>query len=417
MPHGVDLARDVMKTTSVKEIFRAGFNGTALQSNRWDSSTGVAGSQTVTGGFLTMSLNTTANDVNSITSKETFRIPCRLQVSLSLSQRIANQDIHLELVSVNPQTEVPDGLNVASFVFNGTTATLAVCRCQNEGGSNLDSSAQTVISTAGQSQFEIQANLSALRFINTPIDSVGTATLTFVRTQSLPDPNAVYKIRIRGVNGATPPASNTNIVVNYVAASAFENVNVEITDARGPLGLTGNSGLLNININNNGTSSVNTQGAAAHDAVVVGNPVYIGGIARTVNGAAVASGDAAGALMNLVGAQVVLPYAIPESSWQYGSSTAVTNTTDVAVKAAAAAGIRNYVTSLQYCNTAATASIIVVKDGSTVIWAGQAPASMTVPQTINFPVPLRGTAATAINVAMLTTGTNTLVAAQGFIAP
>ena len=142
-----------------------------------------------------------------------------------------------------------------------------------------------------------------------------------------------------------------------------------------------------------------------------------GAIARTSNATAAANGDVVTALANLVGVPVMLPYAIPESTWQYGSSTAVTGTSDVVVKAAAAAGIRNYMTGLQYHNTSATASVIVVKDGSTVIWASMAPASMAKPAFMAFPVPLRGTAATAMNVAMLTTATNTFVAAQGFIAP
>lgn len=107
--------------------------------------------------------------------------------------------------------------------------------------------------------------------------------------------------------------------------------------------------------------------------------------------------------------------AVAAIRWQYAGVTGgLIDTADVVVSAAGAAGVRNYMTGLQFHNTSATASEIVVKDGSTVIWRGVAPASMAQPAAINFDVPLRGTAATALNVAMITTGTATRVSAQGF---
>lgn len=104
------------------------------------------------------------------------------------------------------------------------------------------------------------------------------------------------------------------------------------------------------------------------------------------------------------------------SGWNYAGATGgMTATADVALAAAAGAGVCNYLSALQFFNSAAVASEIVVKDGaSTVIWRGMVPASMTVPICIVFPTPLRGSANTALNVAMLTTSTATRVSAQGF---
>jgi hypothetical protein len=50
---------------------------------------------------------------------------------------------------------------------------------------------------------------------------------------------------------------------------------------------------------------------------------------------------------------VVKPYASSENDWQYATPIAspITNTTAVALKAAGAASIRNFVTSIQYQNT------------------------------------------------------------------
>lgn len=100
------------------------------------------------------------------------------------------------------------------------------------------------------------------------------------------------------------------------------------------------------------------------------------------------------------------------TSWQYSGVVAVT--TAVTVKAAAAAGVRNYTTGLQFQNTSATASTIVVQDGATTIWQGNATASMASPASIRFNVPLKGTAATALTVTCATTGANVLVNAQGY---
>jgi hypothetical protein len=110
-----------------------------------------------------------------------------------------------------------------------------------------------------------------------------------------------------------------------------------------------------------------------------------------------------------------IPHALPASQWNYAGATGgIVNTTAVALKAASGAGVRNYLTGVQYFNSAAVASEIEIRDGSTVIWRGFVPASMTVPVQINFTVPLRGTANTALNVALATTATATRVSAQGY---
>lgn len=109
------------------------------------------------------------------------------------------------------------------------------------------------------------------------------------------------------------------------------------------------------------------------------------------------------------------PYALPASRWQYAGATGgITNTTAVALNAAAGAGLRNYVVACQFFNSAAVASEIEIRDNVTVIWRGYVAASMVTPELVIFPLPLRGTANTAMNVAMGTTATATRVSCQGF---
>ena len=162
------------------------------------------------------------------------------------------------------------------------------------------------------------------------------------------------------------------------------------------------------------TGSVGVGGLAADSAAASGNPVQTGGRVRAAVDTTLAASDAM-ALTGTTGMQLLVkPYGLPETDWQF--TGLITTATATAARAAGAAGVRNYVTAVQYQNTSATASEIQVQDGATAIWRGQAPASMAQPAVIVLPTPLRGTAATALNVQVITTGTNTFVNLQGYQA-
>ncbi len=202
--------------------------------------------------------------------------------------------------------------------------------------------------------------------------------------------------------------------------SANRNVYVQIRDA------AGNERGLAVDASNRiavtvatlpaSTNTIEVVGDAAAGATIAGNPVRIGAHARSADVGAVSSGQMASCITDLVGKLIVLPYGIPEVSWQAVTS-AKTDTADTAIKASAGAGLRNYITSLTVTNDHATVGTVVeVKDGSTVIhrgYAGPAGGGYTLP----FPTPLKGTAATAVNVANITTGSNTYVSMSGYAAP
>lgn len=101
------------------------------------------------------------------------------------------------------------------------------------------------------------------------------------------------------------------------------------------------------------------------------------------------------------------------NQWQ-AVTAAKTDTADTAIKAAAGASVRNYITSLTVTNSHATVGTVVeVKDGSTVIHRGYA-APAGGGYAVQFPTPLKGTANTAVNVANITTGSNTYVSMSGY---
>lgn len=169
-----------------------------------------------------------------------------------------------------------------------------------------------------------------------------------------------------------------------------------------------------------GTNTNEVVGDAAHGAAVSGNPVLVAGEGRSTEPTAVDDGDVVRKLHSLLGKQVVLPRALPGSTWSYAAASGgITDTTGVTVKAAAGAGIRNYVTGVQITNAHATVSTeVVIRDGAsgTVLWRSYARANAANTLHVVFDVPLRGSANTLLEVACITTGTATYFNLQGYIA-
>jgi hypothetical protein len=165
-----------------------------------------------------------------------------------------------------------------------------------------------------------------------------------------------------------------------------------------------------------GTLTAN--GQATDNAAVAINPIRIGMKAVSANPAATTTGFQRDAIGTLVGALVVRPYSIPEAEWNYAAASGgIVNTTDVTFMTAGAAGIRNYLTRLDCKNASASvATEFVVKDGTTtVIWRTHLGIGERLTHT--FPSPLKGTAATVMNAAAITTGAAVYCNAGGFQAP
>lgn len=165
-----------------------------------------------------------------------------------------------------------------------------------------------------------------------------------------------------------------------------------------------------------GTNTNEVVGDAAHDAAIAGNPLRVAGRAMSADYTAVATGDTADVLATLLGKLVTLPYALPGASWSYASPAAVADTADDEAKAAGAAGVRHYITSAQIFNADdSVGTEVVIKDGATVLfrgWCEQTGGGVSA----KFDPPLRGTAATVVNVANITNSAETYFNLQGFSA-
>lgn len=149
-------------------------------------------------------------------------------------------------------------------------------------------------------------------------------------------------------------------------------------------------------------TAANAAGDVAHDGVDVGNPVKQGFQARTTSVAAVADADRVNGIATVTGKQIVKLDAVPDLTWAYAAAAGgLVNTTGVVAKAAAGAGVRNYVKSIDVENSHQTISTeVVIRDGAagTVLWRGWAQAAGGRVVRI-FDPPLRGSANTLVEIA------------------
>jgi hypothetical protein len=133
--------------------------------------------------------------------------------------------------------------------------------------------------------------------------------------------------------------------------------------------------------------------------------------------ATVTSGELADLVATLQGVLVTRPWQIPELEWSYaGAAGGIVGTADVVLAAAAGAGLRRYLTSLQLKNAGTVATEVVVRDGVTVIWHGHLGAAMGATETHVFADPLRSSPNAALNLASLTARTQVHTDAQDFTA-
>lgn len=100
-------------------------------------------------------------------------------------------------------------------------------------------------------------------------------------------------------------------------------------------------------------------------------------------------------------------------AWQYATPIAspITNTTGVVLKASTGLSTQNLVMGIQMINTSATATVVTLKDGATVVWTGYLPASMTNMAHMTFARPIY--IANAVTFTCNTTGASVFVSAQG----
>jgi hypothetical protein len=148
-------------------------------------------------------------------------------------------------------------------------------------------------------------------------------------------------------------------------------------------------------------------GQTAHSSASTGSPVRVGGKVTTTLDTTLIQGDASDLMQTSAGQVIQKPFGSAENDWQYAAAASgiVNTTTAVTIRAAGAASIRNYITGVTIMAEAlGAATELVIRDGAagTVIFRTKIPATGLVTTNITFLTPLKGTAATLLEVATLT---------------
>lgn len=192
------------------------------------------------------------------------------------------------------------------------------------------------------------------------------------------------------------------------------------TNGQGMLMIAGASGAFNA-----ATASAITKAEdAAHTTGDSG--VMMLGVRNDTNASATsATGDYGYIQIDPTGSVVTKPYSPAATDWQYAAAASgiVNTTTAVTVKAAGGAGLRNYITGMCIMADAlGAATELVVRDGAagTVIYRTKiTTAGLPNGRQINFPTPLKGTAATLLEIATLTASVTgaVYVNMQGYVGP
>lgn len=145
------------------------------------------------------------------------------------------------------------------------------------------------------------------------------------------------------------------------------------------------------------TTGMYVGGAIPHDTADSGNPNKVGFKATTslAGLTLVGNNDRTDGFAGVDGVQLTRPYCNLEDI--VDGNVSITDGSSTEVIAAQAAGVRTYITSCTITNTSATAVTVTLRDGAagTVKWTFPVPAN-TSGVTMNFLVPLRFSAATAV---------------------
>jgi len=231
-----DETNGMFKVQSMQKKIRDSFAASVPDPTKFSYILGSGMSfDTATPGLLKLNLGLTPNSETIIESVDTFTIPLRVMASIMVPTKQANQEVYLELVSCDPVTKVVDGKHVAAWKLDNNCASQTVGRYQvaSSGLARLESGDSTINSWAALNIFEIEAFADEVWFHSRALDSTSGRSNSYVRHQQLPDPNALYKVRIRVKNLGTAPVAANTLQSQYVLVNDYAELTAEVTAGRG----------------------------------------------------------------------------------------------------------------------------------------------------------------------------------------
>ena len=300
------------------------------------------------------------------------------------------------------------GWNYYHTAYYGVGVNAAFYDAQRNGWSSGDTTITTNTSAA-PGHMMLMGNEDGNSWVSEQLvaSSVTSAiTARGSRVLNLPDESATLYFQIRCLNNSVGPASTTTLQIGTISVENYATTptssynvkpqnNNNVTPVIIPGGVVISSG------------SITAVGQTAHSSASAGSPVRVGGRVNTTLDTTLVQGDACDLMQTSAGQVIQKPFGSAENDWQYAAAASgiVNTTTAVTIKAAGAASIRNFITGITIMAEALGATTeLVIRDGAagTVIFRTKIPATGLPTTNIKFPTPLKGTAATLLEVVTLT---------------
>ncbi len=202
------------------ELARYDFSGSALPTEWGILAQGTGQSVSVASSVMTIVAGTTASATTTVRCSNKVNVKFYSRFVVSLSQRIANQNVYLELTNAA-------GTTFARYDFNGTTATSVQCQTGNQGTNNTAVTV-TCPTTASYGTFDIYADTNDVVFSSVASNSNAAKAGIAAFDRLILDPDEDYYLQVRVVNGGTAPASSTSINVDAVVLQDLTGLKVDI---------------------------------------------------------------------------------------------------------------------------------------------------------------------------------------------
>jgi hypothetical protein len=240
--------------------------------------------------------------------------------------------------------------------------------------------------------------------------TANTATANFEFSTDGTAAYAVVSCWLKGNSGSSGMVTSSTSASTYICPVEGTHFQVRQSGAGGVTATVTPSvrdvmQTIGVNI---GGGTAQVTGAAAVGASASGNPVPLAIEGRTSAPTVVTNGQVQRLWGTLSGVIPFKPYTIPELEWNYAAASGgISNTTTaVTFQASAGAGLRNYVTAVDLmCEALTNATEVAIRDGAggTVLWRTKVgTGGLTAGRHIKFPNPLKGTAATLLEVLTIT---------------
>lgn len=411
-------------TDEPSQLFYDPFDSALDTTTRWNTATTAGGgvAAAVAAGALTLGSGTTANGYSYLTSRSTFTpsVPSWLGAtfSIKIESAVGNNAVRFwgfGSVGGTPSSTNPLGVSGNGYGFELDTSGVLRAVVYSAGVRTVVGALELIQPTDanyhrytvyyrsdriywyidGQdaAQLGAVANLAAANFTSPQTQTLGLLLLA-VAHSSAPTPSRVincgdlavfstgkqnffisdpsFPWRRASVNSSnalnvTVAATAAAIAKSEDTASANADVGVPAMAIRQatPANTSDTDAdyeMLRIFAGRLWVSGDNTSGDVAHGSTDSGNPLKIGGVARTANPTAVADGQRVNVMCDKVGRQVV---ALGQTRELTGTQvTTITTNTETTIVSAAGAGVYCDLTTLVITNSASVGVTVTLKDAT-----------------------------------------------------